>query len=230
VALVQTDYPDFGRDVQTESPLLLNLNAVVLNASQTDGPVFVGDTPYINVRFTANNGARLTLNWFSDEAMTQALTLDQITVQNGEPALMHVPVGGPWMQTVILPGVFPTTVTCQLSPARTFRQGHGSATGAPVALSSFTAALAAAGVLTVPLTKTIVGPATITIDSPAATWTCTIQDISHVGGVGTICAVRNTTYNGPFTFYFPRCSCQMVFTNTSAAAASVRLIVAQVFQ
>jgi hypothetical protein len=214
-------YPDWGR-FAARADVILNVDeALVLNADLTRGNYFVGNVEH--VAFSFSGGAQpcnISVYWLADAAANVTLARQVITTRGNGGFDHTLPVAGPWMQIVISPVAFPTTVDLLIWTAA----GPLASLGAPMAPEVLIAAsnnVGAGANVTTTASRTAPGMAHFHAESALATWFATVDSID-AGGTVTRLAVRSqATALQTQLLFLPSDAVQIVRGNGTGASGQI---------
>lgn len=212
-------FPDWGRQLAASDISLLNVNNVAIPGSRVDGPIFVGNMPYMYVHALCANQAEIVLDWFSDAAGTVPLERDQLVTGIGGDVTQCVPVAGPYVRITTNVSVNPSLTTLRMYMTST-PFAHFATTGGLNTLISIDNALLGGGA-TVVLNATAARGGWITwrvTAFNAATFLARLYAVNFAGAATLIDSINIPGFAGGGMMLAPAMPLRLSITNGDAGA------------
>lgn len=213
-------FPDWQRNAPAGNVSFVSVFNTVTPLT-TYGPFWVGYTPCLGINWNSGiGGARMTLFWYADEAMTTILDTQAFDIEGGCSLNVGIPTRGPWVGVTVQPTA--ATITQDLS---VFAQplpsiGHALPTTA-ILISQTNVALAAGASVSYDSSATWPGEVFIQAFQDVGAFTATLTAIPAIAPNFNIWRSGDTVRPQPTGYaVLPACPVRMTIHNTSAAAAN----------
>lgn len=211
----------------TTGTLIINRTGDLLAGSSGYGPFFVGGMPYLRIYAEAPvPRARVQIQWFVDQAMTQSVGTDTVvTPGGGNSARNAFPVRGGWVRFVVDLAAYPNTIIFHafLVAEQTSDNTGGNGTNHLIAVDGVNVGIGATSTQNANSTRAGPGHWNAGFDGAAAAGLIRLYMVDYLN-VATLLDVMNgpdLATNMGRAIQIPAMPLRIVATNSGAAARNL---------
>lgn len=219
-------FPDWGRQRAASDINILTLSSVNLVASTVYGPFFVGNMPYLYLRFDSASSMNVGIAWFADAAATQSLFGDVATTATGGECVVAIPVRGPYVRFTVGRGAYPGTVSVQAYMTPTRFNVYSGTDGETNLITIDGSTINAGATSTVNATSTRAGrvhwDATLVL---GVVYLVRLYAVDFVGTLHLLGVIDSNTGRGGGVLYVPALPLRVLFSNFDGANKTAYLSV-----